>query len=386
MAGTNSSRARRSRDESPLGAHRPMTNGWGTGLIETWEDLSKANASNDLDNIPDPFKKRDKIPRGSWDLKRKDSKRGRQKDASGADNTDVSPKTVEKRFYDRWSHYDDVPIPTMLKQIIPDTFASSPISEYPPPPPSPTSSSERRSLFTRRSSRRRNGSSSPSPSPVLAPRTSSLSLRSLRNGRRDNSQAERNNPFGHDSAEVVVMDGNGAFVGHSRKTSERTLANPDINSSTNSLPNPAGRSRRKKSLDRSAKALVASSDFIFMDTSSDVGTVVYVADPSHRTVQKLLTVQRDGERTISGGSLDSPHKWQPLNRRDPHKNIEPPDQRVRFNEWEPIRPGSYLPKIPSERILSGIPSDGPHALANDKRNSTASARSEKAPGCRCTIM
>ncbi|KAJ3172179.1 hypothetical protein HDU88_006994 [Geranomyces variabilis] len=316
-----------------LSADRPLTDGWGSNLISTWEGMYEQSESRE--EVPDPFRKRDKIPRGSIDVRRRVSQRS--KPAS------PSPSKAQKRAEWDW---ENTPVPTVSK------------SSNPPPSPSSSTTSGRKSIFTRQGSRREhpNGSSnleSPSRSGATTPTTRSPAPSPKPRASRRNEK-ER------------------AFVA-------QALANLDVSRSTTSLPTPNAtprRPRRERSItDPATRALAASSDFIFMDTCSDVGTVVYVANPTRKTVKRLPTTQLDGERTISKTDLAGSRS-----------NAQGIDQRVRFNALDPIRPGSFLPRIDvSDPLLARNPVLDPPAEEQDKV-ATVKRKKGKSAGCRCTIM
>ncbi|KAJ3155282.1 hypothetical protein HDU86_004372 [Geranomyces michiganensis] len=312
-------------------ADRPLTDGWGSNLISTWEGMYEQSTTQD--NVPDPFRKRDKIPRGSIDVRTIGSQR--------VNPASPGVSQVEKRAGWDW---EETPVPTLRK------------AAKPPPSPSSSSASSGRKYNRNGASRSRSPSRNAATTPNRSPAPSGKPRGSKRN------EKER------------------AFVA-------QTLANLDVSRSTSSLPTPKStperRPRRNRSItDPDTRSLAASSDFIFMDTASDVGTVVYVANPRRKTVKKLTTTQLDGERTVSKTSLSS-------RQASLRQNGNGADQRVRFNALEPVRPGSFLPRIDvSDRILAGIPHrDAPYSPTDDlDKAASAKSKKQKSAGCRCTIM
>ncbi|KAJ3005971.1 hypothetical protein HKX48_000372 [Thoreauomyces humboldtii] len=383
------------RVDSAVFHERPLTNNWGQGLISTWEDV-KARA--DREGFPEEdarkevFRKRDKIPRGSTDVSRPavatssshaspivngfgirvPRSRSQDRNHLPALTTTPSPPAKDKQFYDRWSNYDDVPVPAVLRQLIPEEFGS-PTAEYPPSPSSSSSGREGRqkSIFTRRSVSR----SSPSPFPSSSsprpfgppPRASSTKVK----GPRDPASRRNGDDMFGDLRDSVTATPDSSF---------NDISTVNTSSSTITSSAPRRRPRRRSVTDPDP---LDAEEFIFMDTNSDAGgTVVYFADPQQRTVQRLATIQRDGDRTISQSSLGHG---------TPRRKEQETDgrHRVRFNELDPIRPGSYLPKIGTERLLDRTPRRfqemGMSDDTDQRIRKSENDAGEKA-GCRCNIM
>ncbi|KAI9095953.1 hypothetical protein DFS34DRAFT_170865 [Phlyctochytrium arcticum] len=82
-------------------------------------DRPLSPVSSKFDSIADPFKSRDKIPRD----------RSRSPERNMASEDAVQPQAP--KFYNRWTNFDDVPIPTILKQVAPDQVRPLDAQEYP---------------------------------------------------------------------------------------------------------------------------------------------------------------------------------------------------------------------------------------------------------------
>ncbi|KAI9004723.1 hypothetical protein BC832DRAFT_592657 [Gaertneriomyces semiglobifer] len=90
--------------------------GW--GRAEVFSDAKRFSESD----IPEPFRKKDKIPLGS----------NTQLDDDGKDTTSsqaAAPPPV--KFYETYERWDDVPVHTVLKKLIPEKLPTLAVPEYP---------------------------------------------------------------------------------------------------------------------------------------------------------------------------------------------------------------------------------------------------------------
>ncbi|TPX64530.1 hypothetical protein SpCBS45565_g05793 [Spizellomyces sp. 'palustris'] len=272
--------------------------------------------------IPEPFRTRDKIPRGPENLPARNSSEIREGET-----------TDSKKYFDRWSNYDDVPIPTVLKQLMPGQVATIDVKAYPDgmgPPPSP---SEDITVPQRDDSFRREASSHRSQK------------------RAAEAPAVQRNALPSQTQYYIDSFGS-AVVRPPRRGSEPTPGNPPR------LPLPPSPQMRSQDRHRSEKRPKKpperqdSQYAVFMDYSSEVdGTVVYVANHGGRNVAKVPTIKHNGERSpYNGRSPKEIRDWATAT-----GNGERLESGQRINQWDPVRPGSYLPRIEkSDVLLSGL--------------------------------
>ncbi|KNC96404.1 uncharacterized protein SPPG_08303 [Spizellomyces punctatus DAOM BR117] len=319
--------------------------------------------------IPEPFRTRDKIPRGPENLPAINSSVAQERETADG-----------KKYFNRWSNYDDVPIPTVLKQLMPEQVTTIDIKAYPDgeePPPSPSELT----VPLRNQSVHREASSHHSQK------------------RAAEASAVQRNALPSQRQHYIDSAGS-AIVRPPRRGSQPTPANAPQRATKPPLPLPLSPQTRSQDRDRSGKRPKKpperqdSQYAVFMDYSSEVdGTVVYVANHGSRNVAKVPTIKHNGERSpYNGRSPKEIREWATAT-----GNGERLQSGQRNHQWDQARPESYLPRIEkSDVLLSGLKEIDVEKRATGEDRYTFSISSpqidkgegykKKSTGCHCTIL